>query len=192
MKRAALAVITALVAVFVASWLSACSSAGSSDTYRFTSATQLGKVVPAADRKPAGRFTGTLIDGGTIGLGDLHGKVAVLNFWASWCAPCRIESPQLDLVYRRMKSRGVEFIGVDTKDAKSNAQAFVRDFHISYPIVFDEQGEIAVRLGNLPARGLPFTVLLDKFGHVAAVYVGELTAKDLQGPLDELRAETAR
>jgi thiol-disulfide isomerase/thioredoxin len=183
MKRLAVALVTALLAV------SACTSAGSNGTYRFTSATQLGKLIPAAERKPAGTFTGHLIDGGTVGSKDLHGKVAVLNFWASWCAPCRIESPQLDIVYRRMKSKGVEFVGIDTKDAKSNARSFVHDFKISYPIVFDENGEIAVRLGDLPARGLPFTVLLDKSGDVAAVYLGELTAKDLEGPLATLRAE---
>lgn len=186
MKRAVLALLTALLAV------SACTSTGSNGGYRFTSATALGKLIPAADRKPAGTFTGDLIDGGTVGTTDLRGKVAVLNFWASWCAPCRIESPQLDIVYRRMKNKGVDFIGIDTKDAKSNARSFVHDFDISYPIVFDENGEIAIRLGNLPARGLPFSVLLDKSGKVAAVYVGELTAKDLQGPLDSLNAEQKR
>jgi len=183
MKRVVLALLTALLAV------AACTSPGSNGSYVFTSATALGKLIPAADRKPAGTFTGDLIDGGTLGTADLRGKVAVLNFWASWCAPCRIESPQLDLVYRRLKDKGVDFIGIDTKDAKSNARSFVHDFNISYPIVFDENGEIAIRLGNLPARGLPFSVLLDKAGKVAAVYVGELTAKDLQGPLDALRAE---
>jgi thiol-disulfide isomerase/thioredoxin len=183
MKRALLVLFAAILA------LSACSGGGDSKTYRFTSATELGKVIAKQDRKPAGSFTGALIGGGTTSLSAYHGEVAVLNFWASWCAPCRIESPQLDLVYRRMKSRGVAFVGVDTKDVKSNAEAFVKDFDISYPIVYDEQGEIAVRLGNLPARGLPFTVLVDKAGEVAAVYVGQLTAKDLQGPLDTLIAE---
>jgi thiol-disulfide isomerase/thioredoxin len=183
MKRLLLALLTALLAV------SACTSAGSGDKYRFTSATPLGKVIPAGDRKPAGTFTGSLLDGGTTGTADLRGKVTLLNFWASWCEPCQVESPQLDLLYRKVKSKGIEFIGVDTKDAKSNAQAFIHDFHISYPNVYDEQGEIAIRLGNLPARGLPFTVLLDKSGDVAAVYLGELTAKDLHGPLDTLRAE---
>ena len=183
MKRVLLALLAALMGV------SACTPAGGNGTFRFTSGTQLGTLIPAADRKPAGTFSGDLIDGGRMGTADLRGKVAVVNFWASWCTPCRIESPQLDILYRRMKDDGVEFIGVDTKDAKSNAQSFVRDFKISYPIVFDEQGEIAVRLGDLPARGLPFTVLLDKSGDVAAVYLGELTAKDLHGPLDTLRAE---
>lgn len=186
MKRAALALFTALLAV------SACTRAGGSDTFRFTSATALGKIIAAADRKPAGSFTGDLIQGGTLGLADLRGKVAVLNFWASWCAPCRIEAPQLDLLYRQMKPEGVQFLGIDTKDAKSGAQSFVRAFDISYPIVYDEEGEIAVRLGDLPTRGLPFTVLIDKTGRVAAVYVGVLTASDLRGPLDRLRAEHPR
>jgi thiol-disulfide isomerase/thioredoxin len=184
MKRALLALLTALLAV------SACSATSDDGSYRFTSATPLGKVIPAADRKPAGSFTGTLLDGGTTGTDALRGKVTLLNFWASWCAPCRIEAPQLDLLYRKVKSTGVEFIGVDTKDAKGNARSFVNSFDITYPIVFDEQGEIAIRLGNLPARGLPFTVLLDKGGDVAAVYLGALTAKDLQHPLDTLRAES--
>src|SRR5690242_21749529 len=127
MKRAVLALLTVVLAV------SACTSAGSgvkcgastSDCFEFTSATALGKLVPKADRKPAGTFTGDLIDGGTVGTGDLNGKVALLNFWASWCEPCKVESPQLDLLYRRVKSKDVEFIGIDTKDAKSSARAFV-------------------------------------------------------------------
>lgn len=185
MKRALVVLFAALMAV------SACSGGANSGTYRFTSATELGKVIAKQDRKPAGSFTGTLLDGGTTSLAAHRGRVLLLNFWASWCYPCKIESPQLDLAYRRMKAKGVDFVGVDTKDVKSNAQAFVKDFGISYPIVYDEQGEVAVRLGNLPARALPFTVLIDKAGDVAAVYAGQLTAKDLQGPLDKLIAERA-
>jgi peroxiredoxin len=183
MNRVLLALFTALLAV------SGCTSSRGDGTYVFTNATKLGTVIPASDRKPAAAFTGELIDGGSVTNADLRGKVTVLNFWASWCGPCRIESPQLDLLYRKMKSHGVQIIGIDTKDAKGNARAFVSDYNISYPIVFDEQGEIAVRLGDLPARGLPFSVLLDKAGRVAAVYVGELTTKDLQRPLTTLIAE---
>ena len=186
MKRVVVALFAALLAV------AACSSGNSNGTYRFTAATDRGTLIPITDRKPAGTFTGDLIDGGTIGTTSLRGKVTVLNFWASWCEPCRVESPQLDLLYRKLKSTGIEFVGVDTKDAKSNARSFVENFHLSYPIVYDENGEIAVRLGNLPARGLPFTVLLDKSGDVAAVYLGLITPKDLQGPLDELQAEQKR
>jgi peroxiredoxin len=189
MKRAVLALLTVLLAV------TACSSptrtVGGKPGYVFKTATPLGTVIPVKDRLPAGTFTGDLLNGGSIGTSDLKGKVALLNFWASWCEPCKVESPQLDLLYRRVKSKDVEFLGIDTKDAKSSAQAFVDAYHLSYPIAFDENGEIAIRLGDLPARGLPFTVLLDKSGDVAAVYLGELTAKDLQRPLDTLRAERA-
>jgi thiol-disulfide isomerase/thioredoxin len=183
MKRALLALLTALLAV------SACTSSRSDGSFRFTDPTALGKVIPAADRKPAGTFTGELIDGGTLATADLRGEVTLLNFWASWCVPCRIEAPQLDLLYRKVKQDGVQIVGVDTKDARGNARAFLKDYDITYPIVFDEQGEVAVRLGDLPARGLPFSVLLDKAGDVAAVYIGMVTAKDLRGPLDTLTAE---
>jgi thiol-disulfide isomerase/thioredoxin len=186
MKRALLALCTVLMAV------SACTASRSDGTYQFTDPTALGTVIPSADRLPAGTFTGDLIDGGTLGTADLRGKVSLLNFWASWCEPCRIEAPQLDLLYRKVSKDGVQIIGVDTKDAKGNARAFLKDYGITYPILFDEQGEIAIRLGDLPARGLPFSVLLDKAGKVAAVYVGSVTAKDLQGPLDALTAEQKR
>lgn len=187
MKRAVLALFAVVLAV------AACSSptrtVNGKPAFVFKNPTPLGTVIPKVDRKPAGTFTGDLIDGGTVGTSDLKGKVTLLNFWASWCEPCKVESPQLDLLYRKVKSEGIEFIGIDTKDAKSSAQSFVHAYGLSYPIVFDENGEIAIRLGDLPARGLPFTVLLDKSGDVAAVYLGELTAKDLQAPLDTLRAE---
>jgi thiol-disulfide isomerase/thioredoxin len=185
MKRFLLVLCAALLAV------SACSSGGNGSTYRFRSAQQLDTLIAKADRKPAGSFTGPLLAGGTTSLAAYRGKVVVLNFWASWCTPCKIETPQFDLVYRQLKGDGVDFVGIDTKDIKSKAVSFVKDFDISYPIVYDEQGEVAVRLGDLPARALPFTVLIDKRGDVAAVYAQRLTAKDLQGPLATLRRESA-
>jgi peroxiredoxin len=185
MKR----LLAALFAVVVAA--SACSGGGGDGSYQFRSATELGKLYPIADRKPAGSWSGTLLDGGSTSLAANRGTALVLNFWASWCAPCRVESPQFDLLYRKMKSQDVQFYGVDTKDAKSNAQAFLNSFDISYPNIYDERGEIALRLGNMPTAALPFTVLIDKRGRVAAVYVGRLSAKDLQPPVEKLLQEPA-
>ncbi len=174
--------------------LSACTGSDAVDpnpdsTFKFHSGTQLGKLYPEADRRKAGAFGGTLLDGGTTSLAATRGKVVVINFWAAWCTPCRTETPQFDLVYRKVKSRGVAFLGIDTKDLKSNAKAFVRDYDITYPIIYDEPGEALLRLGDLPATGLPFTVLLDKQGKVAAVYIIRVSAKDLTGAIDKLLAE---
>ena len=182
-----------LAAVLTLLLLTACAGKdavdqGASSAFTFKSGTALGELYPKAERKPADNFTGTLLDGGKFDLASTRGKVVVINFWASWCGPCKTETPQFDLLYRQIKSKGVDFVGIDTKDVKSNAQAFVKNNNISYPIVFDEPGETALRLGNLPATALPFTVLLDKQGKVAAVYVVRLAAADLQTAIDKLLA----
>ena len=114
-----------------------------------------------------------------------------MNFWATWCSPCVTETPQFDSMYRSYKSKGVTFVGIDTKESSRSApRAFVKDNDISYPIVFDEPGKIATEMGNVPLQGLPTTVLVDKHGKVAAVYLGPLTPKDLEPAVNKLAAET--
>ena len=174
--------------------LSACPGSDAVDqsgggTFEFGGATSLGDLYPRSERKPAEDFRAKLIDGGTFALSSTRGKVVVLNYWASWCIPCKTETPQFDLLYRKIKSKGVDFVGIDTKDAKDSALTFIRNNDISYPIVYDEPGETAVRLGNLPTVSLPFTVLIDKQGRVAAVYVQRITTKDLTAALTKLLAE---
>lgn len=185
----------ALVAVAAVLLVAGCSGKNAVDQtagsqFRFVSGTGLGKTYPLSERKPAGGFTGGLLNGGTISLSQDAGKVVVVNFWATWCGPCTTETPQFDAVYRANKAKSIDFIGIDTKDNRDSAQAFVKDNDISYPIVFDEQGETALRLGKIPALSLPFTVLIDKHQRVAAVYLSRVTAADLQPVLDRLSAES--
>lgn len=163
---------------------------GDGTLYQFSSATKLGQTIPENDRKKAGDITGDLLNGGTYNLTSDQGKVVVLNFWASWCSPCRDEMPGFDALYRQDKTN-TDFVGIDTKDASiSSAKAFVSDNNITYPIVHDEPGKTALELGKIPSGALPFTVVLDKQHRVAAVYLQQLQAADLQPVLTKLSAES--
>jgi thiol-disulfide isomerase/thioredoxin len=175
--------------------LAACTGKDAVDTssagnYRFVTATQVGQVFPEASRKPVGAVTGTLINGGSYSLAADKGKVVVINFWASWCGPCKTETPQLDALYREVKSTGVDIVGVDTKETSKDAgMSFITNNKISYPMLWDEPGKTALELGHVPADGLPFTVLIDKQQRVAAVYLKAVTPGDLQPVLTSLTAE---
>jgi thiol-disulfide isomerase/thioredoxin len=190
--RAALGAVVACVAGV--SLLTACTGTNAVDqgtgAYRFVSANSSGSLIAAKDRHKVGVVSGSLLNGGTFTLSQDLGKVTVINFWATWCGPCKTETPQFDSVYRQYKSRGVTFVGVDTKEGDKDApRAFVKDNNISYPIVFDEIGQTAVELGKIPSQSLPFTVLVDKQGRIAAVYIAKLEPKDLEPVLTKLIAE---
>lgn len=176
--------------------LSACSggknavdqSAG--NQFRYVQANKKGSVIEAAQRKQAGPVTGTLLAGGDYRLSDDRGRVVVLNYFASWCPPCQTETPQFDSIYRERKSAGVQFVGMDVKDpSKSAAQSWIKDKGITFPVVYDEAARSAIQLGDVPMAALPSTVVIDKQGRVAAVYVGSVLPKDLTPALDELAKE---
>jgi thiol-disulfide isomerase/thioredoxin len=158
--------------------------------YRYVGATPKGKAIAEAKRKPAGPAAGTLLGGGGWTLNSLKGQVVVLNYWATWCAPCRIETPNLQKVYTAWKPKGVTLVGIDVKEAnRSPVQAFVKDNAVTYPIVFDEGAKTALQIGHLPLQGLPNTVVIDKQGRVAAVYVGNVLPADLEPVLASLTTE---
>jgi thiol-disulfide isomerase/thioredoxin len=158
--------------------------------YRFVSGTPTGQTIPVADRKSAPGVDGTLLSGGNWDLQAHRGKVVVLNFWASWCPPCRVESPDFDQVYRATKADGVDFVGVAVKDRKADSAQFVASHKISYPSLFDPTGRSTVqRFRDLRVGGFPFTIIVDKQGRVAAVYVSALLQQDIQPVVTRLAAE---
>jgi thiol-disulfide isomerase/thioredoxin len=163
-------------------------SAGSE--FRFVSATKVGQVIAESDRKAVGTMTANRIGGQPYSLAASRGKVVVVNFWASWCGPCKTETPQLDALSRQIGSQGIDFVGVDVKELhRDQALSFIADNKISYPIVWDEPGKTALQLGHIPSAGLPFTVIVDKQQRVAAVYLQVVTPGDLTPVLTSLAAE---
>ncbi len=157
--------------------------------FRFVEATPAGEVIPQADRSSAPQFTGSLLDGSSWSSQDLAGDVAVINFWGSWCAPCRVESPEFQDVYADVAEQGVQFLGVNVKDQQQLAQAFVDNKGLTYPSLFDPASEVALAFRDFPATAIPSTIVLDRSGDVAAVYTGSVTQTDLQATIDQLLEE---
>jgi cytochrome c biogenesis protein CcmG, thiol:disulfide interchange protein DsbE len=118
---------------------------------------------------------------GARSLEGYRGEVVVLNFWASWCEPCREESPLLDRGHRRIEPRGGTVLGVDALDVTTDARAFVRRYGLSYPMLRDGDGDTRESFGII---GFPETFVIDRGGRIAAVR---------RGPVDEafMRSEVA-
>lgn len=157
--------------------------------YRFVEAQPAGEVVPVADRQPAPEFAGKLLDGSAFESTSLDGSVAVLNFWGSWCPPCRVESPQFQEVYAAHQADGVQFLGINVKDSDQLARGFVDDKGITFPSVFDPRSEVALAFRDYPAEAIPSTIVLDAEYRVAAVYIGEIAKADLEKVLATVLAE---
>jgi cytochrome c biogenesis protein CcmG, thiol:disulfide interchange protein DsbE len=115
-------------------------------------------------------------------LSNFKGKAVVLNFWASWCDPCKEEAPLLEKSWKQMQTQGkdVAFVGIDYQDSSSNSLNFLQQNHITYPIVVDMDGSVATKYG---LTGLPQTFFIDRNGKVLRREAGELTSQLLASGL---------
>lgn len=135
-------------------------------------------------QRPANDFTVKLFQSGeTFRLSDYRGQVVVMNFWASWCVPCREEAPVLEQTWRAYKDRGVVFLGVDIWDSDADALKFLNEFRITYANGPDPSGKIAVDYG---VTGIPETFFITKDGMIASKAIGVLNETTLPAILDEL------
>src|SRR5215218_1942065 len=158
--------------------------------FRYVAATPAGEVIPEGERDSAPEFSGTLLTGKSFESTTLAGQVAVLNFWGSWCPPCRLETPQFSEVSGEYADDGVQFLGINVKEQDQQfADAFVKDKGIAFPSVYDPRGEVALAFRGLQPNAIPTTIVLDRDYRVAAVYTGEVKQDDLRRVIDRALAE---
>lgn len=126
-----------------------------------------------------------------VRLSDFRGKIVLVDFWSSWCPPCRQESPALEAAYEDFRDQGVEFIGIAIWDVDSETRKFRDAFGLQYPIVADSRGSTAVNWGVV---GLPEKFFVDREGNVVKKYAGPMTRDrlglELRAMLDASPAPT--
>ena len=165
--------------------LTGCSGGGtSSNEESFVSGDGSTTFIKISDRKIAPTISGLTLSGTQYTY--TKDKVAVVNVWASWCAPCRAEAPTLAALTN--KYTDVAFIGILTRDNPATAEAFQRRFKLPYPTVIDDSILIGFK-GSLPANAIPSTVILDKKGKVAARISGTVTVAALSDLIEKVSKE---
>ena len=125
--------------------------------------------------------------GGSASLADYRGQVVVLNFWASWCKPCKDESPLLERWHRRMRDRGGTVLGVDMLDVTGSAQEFIDEYDLTYPMLKDKDGDGLERFGVVQ---YPETFVIDRQGRIAAVQRGPVDDDFMQRSVAPLLARS--
>jgi cytochrome c biogenesis protein CcmG/thiol:disulfide interchange protein DsbE len=132
--------------------------------------------------RQAPSFTLTLFDGKVVRLADFRGKAVLVNFWASWCVPCRAEAGALERAWQKYKDRGVVFLGVNIQDKEEDARAFMKEFGITYLNGQDASGKIAVDYG---VWGIPESFFIDPQGRITYKHAGELKTSTITSKLDD-------
>ena len=147
----------------------------------------LSDALERGERPPAPMLVFDSLDGdGEISLADYRGKALVLNFWASWCEPCKDEAPLLEETWLRHRDEGLVVIGIDAQDFRTDAQRFVERYGLTYPMAFDGHGSSLGRFGN---TGFPETWFVGRDGrlvgeHIVGPFDGEQLEENVRAALD--------
>jgi cytochrome c biogenesis protein CcmG, thiol:disulfide interchange protein DsbE len=136
---------------------------------------------------PMPAIAGATLDGGSITPADYQGQVVVVNFWAAWCAPCRVEQPFLQRLHESYDERGVAFLGVDLRDDPAAARAHIDEFEVTYPSVEDPAGTLTGT--DFGLLGIPATVVADRSGEMRYLFLGGVNEEELRDAIDDLTAQ---
>ncbi|MGH2544730.1 MAG: peroxiredoxin family protein [Ardenticatenaceae bacterium] len=139
--------------------------------------------------EPAPDFTLPTLDGASVTLSELRGQPVLINFWATWCPPCRLEMPDLQRAYETHEASSFVILAVDLafQDSHEAVQAFVEEFGLTFPVLLDESGEVAEELYDL--RGLPMSVFVDREGIVRQVQIGAMNREQIEQYVAEILEE---
>ena len=185
-----------LPALLLAGGLAGCSGAdvASSGDQGYVGGKGVITELKKADRKQPGPVEGTTLGGRHVALSDFRGKVVVVNVWGSWCPPCRAEAPMLADAARHLRSKGVVFLGINSRNPeKAGPRAFVRRYNIPYDSIYDPDGRTLLAFHDtLPPNSIPSTVILDRRGRVAASVIGEVTRTTLDDLVQDVSANSSR
>ncbi|MGO8957695.1 MAG: TlpA family protein disulfide reductase [Streptosporangiaceae bacterium] len=158
----------------------------------FVGSSYVSTYYPPGQRPAAPAVSGVTLTGHKLSLAAYRGDVLVLNFWGSWCAPCRAEAPALGTLAKRLAGRGVRFLGVDIRDEPQSALAFMQTFGVGYPSLNDPSDEIAVLFrSTVPPAAIPTTIVIDRTGQIAARIVGGATYAQLKSVVTEVADQRA-
>lgn len=191
-SRAALLTTGAAVAALV---LSACGSGGTSGgsgDSNFVAGKDGISTVAKGSRAEAPDLSGPTVDGKQLDVKDYKGKIVVVNVWGSWCPPCRAEAPNFVKVAKDTAAKGVQFVGINTRDANiSLAQAFEKQQGVTYPSLYDPTSKLLLRFkkGTLNLQTIPSTIVIDRDGKIAARTLQALSEDKLREMLDPVLAE---
>jgi thiol-disulfide isomerase/thioredoxin len=143
-------------------------------------------------RPAAPPVSGTTLTGQRLSLSQYRGDTIVVNFWGSWCAPCRAEAPALGQLARQFSSRGVRFVGIDIRDEPDSAVAFMQQFNVGYPSISDPNDEIALDFhSTVPPADIPTTLVIDRSGRIADRIFGASTYRQLLAVISQVTGQAA-